>query len=194
MSGNTADGDGIDRVPLLRVGIIAHMGELGARLDRLVINAFSPDGNLTSEICNRIKVDLRFAPGAYARYDAAVLAHQLDQLAALTWTRYRREYLEIAELVLGELRHDGFANAAEAEFWTRQEQLTVAGASPSGAVSVRSRALVCWRFQIGAGALERLPEPAFVAEVRAAVADLLADHRSQLALLRDELYGSHLIG
>jgi hypothetical protein len=75
------------------------MGVLADGLDALVINAVSPDGNITAEVRDRERVDLWFAAGALRSYEPGRLAHELDQLAALIWVRHRRECLEIVEQV-----------------------------------------------------------------------------------------------
>jgi hypothetical protein len=155
----------------------------------LVIRAVSPDGNITAEVRDRDQVDLRFAAGAFRSYDAARLANQLDQLAALTWVRHRRECVEVVALMHGKPADPRDARAEDEVFRHGLEQLTLTGASADGIVSVRSRGLVRWQFQLHGDIPAAVPERAFTAAVRSAVDAVLADHRSQVVLLRDEVYG-----
>jgi hypothetical protein len=170
--------------------ILKSVDDLADRLSRIVVNATSPDRNITAQAGHGDQVDVRFRAGAFRAYNARQLEHQLRQLAALTWTKYRRDYVEITELVLGPLIDDPDTLGREdIQFWDRLEQLAVQGDSPSGVVGVRSRALTSWEFTIDDAAFARMREHLFLAELRAAVAATLADYRARVILLKNEIYG-----
>jgi hypothetical protein len=161
------------------------MGDLEDRLARIVVDASSPDGMISARASGQ-DVAVRFQAGAYRRYTESGLAHQLGQLATLTWTRYRREYLETVDAYFEDPVDDDTPEGQE--FQQRLEQLVVTGGSSDRSVSVRSRGLVHWDFMIAAGTVARLPEDEFVTQLTVAVTSLLADHRARVFALRDELF------
>lgn len=170
--------------------IVKPVHDLADRLSQLVVSATSPDGNITAQVRHGDQVDVRFRPGTFRGYKVRPLEYQLRQLAALTWTKYRREYLDVTELALGPLFDDPETMGREdIQLWDRLEQLAVHGVSPTGVVSVRSRALTSWEFTIDDAAFARIREPFLLAELRAAVAATLADYRARVILLKDEIYG-----
>jgi hypothetical protein len=170
--------------------IIRAVDDLAGKLSEIVVNATSPDGNITVQARHGDQVDVRFRPGTFRTYNGRQLEHQLRQLAALTWTKYRRDHLEVTELVLGPLIDDTeLRSRQDIEFWDRLEQLSLRSDSPAGAVGIRSRALASWEFTIDDSLLARMGEHDFLTELRAAVAATLADYRSRVILLKDEIYG-----
>jgi len=62
-------------------------------LDRIEVDSRSPDQNVSVTMRGRDRIEMRFAPGTYNRYDDSVLAGQLGALATSTWVEYRRRYL-----------------------------------------------------------------------------------------------------
>jgi hypothetical protein len=164
------------------------MGELVDRLERLAVEAWSPDGRMAATAEGRYQVRLRFVSGAYRKYDEVELGHQLAQLATVLWTRYRREYTEIVAAF-----HDDDDPATDEEprdriFRERLEQLDVSGTSAQGSIALRSRALVRWEVVVTEGTLRRLTEEQFLGELDSAIADILGDYQAQLITLTDELY------
>lgn len=165
------------------------MDRFADRLGQLAVTASSPDGGIGAEVRADDYVRVWFTAGAYRRYSASALSHQLGRLASLLWTNYRRAYLDALDTHLGGLRDDGDERPEERTFWERLEQLVARGASDNGEVQVTSRALVSWEFKIDEGLIRSLSEAEFVAALNAATSDLLADYRARLALLRDEVLG-----
>jgi hypothetical protein len=165
------------------------MGELVDRLERLAVEARSPNGVITATVRGRYQVALEFLPGAYARHTDGELAYQLGQLAAIVWVRYRREYAETVEAF-----HDSEDLLIEEEprdvaFQERLALLIVTGSSAQGWITVRSRALVRWDVSVGDGAVQTLTEDEFLGEADSVLADVLAGYQAQLIMLTDELYG-----
>jgi hypothetical protein len=118
---------------------------------------------------------------------ALAVARQLAQVAAVTWSRYRRRYSEIMTEFLDSavVEHD----EEDRRFDEQLQLLTVTGRSPGGWIELHSRALVHWQVTIAQGTLVALSEESFLTELRAALAELLADYRMQQLRLTDEIYG-----
>jgi hypothetical protein len=165
------------------------MGDIGDELVEVTVMASSPDGMIKAEARYGDRVDVSFVPGAYRRYHASALSHQLSRLAPVLWVRYRRAYLESLDAYLGGLHDDGDERPEDRTFWVRMEQVVARGVSQGRALTVHSRAMTGWDFDIADGALDTLSEAEFVAELRGAVLDLLIDYRAQVVLLTDEVYG-----
>jgi hypothetical protein len=164
------------------------MGELVDRLERLAVEAWSPDGRIAATARGRYQVQLRFVGGAYRGYADAELGHQLAQLATVLWTRYRREYTEIVAAF-----HDDDDPVIEDEprdlvFRERLEQLVVSGTSAQRWIRLRSRALVRWEVTAAEATVRTLTEEQFLGEVDSAVTDILGDYQAQLITLTDEIY------
>jgi hypothetical protein len=163
------------------------LGELARRLERIVVNAMSPDGCIHATVRGRLELGMSFAPRAYQQYTEGELAHQLGQVATLTWTRFRREYLDVEreflEWSVPQL------DARDRLFQERAEQLSVEGSSPDGSVTARSRALARWEFHIAAGRLRELTEREFTAVALATADDTVRVYRAGRARLLDESYG-----
>ncbi|MEV6926151.1 hypothetical protein AB0M46_16870 [Dactylosporangium sp. NPDC051485] len=168
------------------------MDRFAGRLAELGVTASSPDGGIGAEARADDYVRVWFVSGAFRRYAASTLSYQLARLAVALWAKFRREYLHALDAHLGGLRDDGYGRPEERIYWERFEQLVVRGASDRGEVRVQSRALVSWDFDIDEGVLRTLTEAEFLAALRAATSDLLADYRAQLTLLQDEVLGMGL--
>src|SRR4051812_730291 len=123
------------------------MGELAERLSLLIVEALSPDGDISANARGPGDVRIGFAPGAYRRYRAADLARQLEALATALWVRYRRRYLEIVSSWT-DRDEEPDATDEDRDFQRRIADLQVTGASVRGRVIVRSRALVSWYVEI----------------------------------------------
>jgi hypothetical protein len=162
------------------------MGELLDRLERLRVEARSPDGRIGAEAHGKYHVTVWFAANAYRAYTEWDLGHQLAQLASVVWTRYRRQYTEIMAAFLDE--PPPVLDSDDLRFQQRLEEMTVAGRSTSQWINVRSRALVRWEFAISGGAIHTLGEEEFLAELNSAVTDILRDYQSKLRLLTDDIY------
>jgi hypothetical protein len=162
------------------------MGELAGRLQRIAIEATSPDRLIRARVHGRLDLDLEFATRAYGSYPDAELARQLGQLATLTWTQYRREYLQVENTFLDWSAQE--KDARDRLFEERVEQLTVEVSSPGGRLNVRSRALVRWDFTLAPGVQRRLTEQRFVAEVLAVAGGTIRAYRAARARLLDEFY------
>ena len=150
-------------------------------LDRIVVNTRSPDRNIHVTFRGRHGIELRFAHGAYFRYDDASLAAQLGPLATTTWAEYRRAYFAALSEELGRaVRPEDRSDSSRLNEY-RQElaQLKLSGDSPGGWVQASSVGLVRWRFQLRPGARRGLSTEEFIAEVHGAVRAVFADYDSK---------------
>lgn len=168
------------------LGIGGQVGELAGRLQRIVVEATSPDGMIRGRVRGRLDLDLEFVRRAYGSYRDAELARQLGQLATSTWTRYRREYLDVENAFLDWSVQE--KDARDRLFEERAERLTVEVSSPGGSVAVRSRALVRWDFTLAPGVQRRLTEQQFVAEVLAVAGKTVRAYRTARVRLLDQFY------
>lgn len=164
------------------------MGELTDRLETLSVRASSPDGGIEGTVRGRLEVDIRFVYDAYRRYTERDLGHQLAQLGALLWTRYRREYIETATAVRAGDDPIIDDQPRDLVFRERMEALIVRGRSAEGWINMRSRALVHWDVDVGVGAVRQLGEDEFLLELSGAIADILRDWQGKLIVLTDEIY------
>ncbi len=162
------------------------MGELARRLRRIVVEATSPDGLIRARVRDRLELDLEFGRRVYGSYRQAELARQLGRLATLTWTRYRRECLNVENAFLDWSVQE--QDAHDRLFEERAERLTVAAQSPGGWVTVHSGALVRWDFTLVPDVQRRLTEQRFVAEVLGAAGGTVRAYRAERARLLDQFY------
>jgi hypothetical protein len=160
------------------------MGELADRLLDLAVTATSPDGQVSASVQRQGRaVEVSFRPAAYRRYREAQLAHQLNQLATLTFTRYRRQEDEVLAGALGPASADGIQHRRYRDRLAR----LVAKSSGDG-IRISSRGLVSWEVTLASGLLRRMPEPEFVTEMVGAVARLLDGYTAQALRLKDEIF------
>ncbi|BCY13195.1 hypothetical protein [Actinoplanes sp. L3-i22] len=168
------------------------MGEFADQLSVLSVRADSPDGRITGSVESPPRASVRFRDGAYRGYSDGELGHQLGQLAALLFARYRREYDEILaayrDLPAGSDAVQ-YTTPQEITFRERQAALTVHGRSTRGRLEVDTRALVRWEVRVAAGTVSTLSEAEFLTEAESVIVDVLRDWRSQTILLTHEIYG-----
>jgi hypothetical protein len=160
------------------------MGELADRLLGMVVTATSPDGQIGARVSGQGRtVEVSFRPGAYRRYREDALAHQLGQLATLTFTRYRRQEDELVAAAFG-----GTAHEAGRDGYQERLRHLVASAAGDG-IEITSRGLASWQVSIGTGLLRRLPEAEFVTALADAVGRLLNRYNAHVLRLKDEVFG-----
>jgi hypothetical protein len=164
------------------------VGELADRLSALSVEARSPDGRISALARGTDDITVRFTGDAYRRYTESDLARQLEQLAVLTWTRYRRAHNSIIESFVDQDGPVSGDNEQDRVFYERLEHLTVVGASTDRWVTLQSRALVRWDVTVVDGAVRALTEEQFLGELGSAVADLMGDYQAQLIFMTDEIY------
>jgi hypothetical protein len=162
------------------------MGELASRLERITVEATSPDGRIRAWVRGQLELDIEFGMRAYRSHDDAELSRQLGQLATLTWTRYHREYIEVENAFLDWSAQE--QDAHDRLFEEQAEQLTVVGSSPGGWVTVRSRALARWDVHLVPGVQQQLTEQQFVDEVVGAAGHTVRAYRAARARLLDQFY------
>jgi hypothetical protein len=164
------------------------MGEFADQLARVTVQAESPDGQIVGRVGGQMQVEIHFREGAYARFSERDLGHQLGQLAAVLWSRYRREYDEVTALY-----RDGepapYEEPEDVAFRERRAALKVRGRSSLGWIEASSRALVRWDVTVAEGTVRALTESEFLGQVDSAVADILRDWQHQVIVLTEQIYG-----
>ena len=159
-------------------------------LERIVVSATSPDRKISVTLSGGDQIDLRFEPRAYRTYSETTLAHQLEQLATLTWVAYRRDYFKavseaVGEVVRGDESQPGSRVAA---YKQAQAALDVWGRSAGGWVEAASQGLFRWQVWVAPETCRRLTEEQFRQEADSALRALLMDYDEKLAALRDEFF------
>jgi len=174
------------------------MGELADRLDALVVGTTSLDRQITAIVGRGgHRISVAFRTGAYCKYTETSLAHQLTQLATLTFIRYRREYDKTVEVFCPNVsRDDGIEYRPEIQqYRKRLDQIAVSATSPdTTSISLETRALLRTTVVISPGTLRRLPEEEFVTALIATATLLLALYRSEVNMLKDEIFGLGIPG
>ncbi|WP_436536413.1 hypothetical protein [Actinoplanes sp. HUAS TT8] len=167
------------------------MGEFADRLSVLSVRADSPDGQIAGSVGSPPQARVQFRDRSYRQYSDSELGHQLGQLAAVLFARYRREYDEILAAYrdlppgAGNTRYE---TAQESDFRDRQAALMVRGRSARGRLEVSTRGLVRWDVTVTDGTVSTLSESEFLAETESVVAEVLRGWRNQTALLTSEIY------
>lgn len=170
------------------------MSTIGQLLDKMVIRATSPDGNIRSTITNDVDVDVAFRPGSYAGYTRESLSHQLVRLAALTFTGLHKgrdeAYKNSQGLSDQEVAESGAPHwdANRRRYDEALSDIEAAGISRNQLIRIRSKGVLQWKVDIKPGALERLDESAFRAELHSAIAALLGDRSRKIIVLKSEYF------
>lgn len=167
------------------------MEDLASRLDGLEVRASSPNGRIHATVMDLGRsIGVSFDPDSYQYYGEPMLSHQLSQLAALAFVRFRRYQQEIMSLAFGEsITDDGIDFGPERRRYREQlAQLTVTACSPDERITVTSRALVHWTVSIAPGTVRAVPEQQFLSGLQVAAASIVRDYRVRSFVLRDEIY------
>ena len=157
----------------------------------MTVTVTSPDANLRARVRGRRLAGLEFRPGAYERYSATDLAHQLARTATLVFVNRDRAVAQLTgEAGLTRRKDPGDArNEAERRYLERVFALPVVGVGPDERVRFKANGMARWECRIERGVLRRLDEAEFVAETVGAVGDLLRRARHETLLLKDECFG-----
>jgi hypothetical protein len=81
-------------------------------------------------------------------------------------------------------------SARDREFWRRMQDVTAEAISPRGEIRLRCRATTGWEVDIAPGTLETLRESRFLNVLETAAHTLVANYRTRVVLLTDEVYGT----
>ncbi|ADD44552.1 hypothetical protein [Stackebrandtia nassauensis] len=166
------------------------MGEIADSLAGLTISVVSPDNQLAATVRRRREVTVHFRPGSYERYDARTLETQLSQLFTLVMSGYRQGYMSVMEA------HDMTVMADASDVDTeagrivrrRRDETVALGESAQGMVRAKTRGLSEWRFKIADGALSRLSEEQFTAEIHGAFMNVMADWSRRVRRIHWEVF------
>ncbi|BCY11933.1 hypothetical protein [Actinoplanes sp. L3-i22] len=163
------------------------MGELSARLDRVLVHASAPGGGVHGEIRGRGDVDIHFSSGFYGSVADSELERRLGQIAQLLWVEYLREQRAIrSELGIFEFVDDP---VRDTRFTCERDRITATGQSDDGRISVSTEGMRRWRVSVADGTVRLLSEHDFRAGLRTAVVCLIADQSRQIIELKGRVYG-----
>ena len=167
------------------------MAELADQLDRMVVEAASPDTKIRATSVGRANsLEFAFSPGAYTRYDEDVLAHQLARLLAIAYVQYVHTWRRLVNTAFGRSPNDdGDTSDLRGQRYQRGlEQIVATGTCDGEWLQVTTRCLVNWRFIIAPGSLVHRTEPEFVASMKAAISRVLDSYNAQVFRLKDDIY------
>lgn len=161
-------------------------------LNRMVIEATSPDGNVHARVSAGPEVELWFRPGAVDRYTEDRLEHQLSRLASATAAAYLRgqaeAYRRADDIDPAETDGSRSEDPRRRRFTEALNAVRGEGSSARGTVGVRTVGLVRWAVEIRPGTLRRLDEQLLLSELHSALAALLRDREMKITLLKAEIY------
>jgi hypothetical protein len=166
---------------------------LGQRFAGLDVETVSRDGLISARVQglgNSFTVAFR-REDAYRRYSSDVLGYQLAQLATLAFVRYQRAKQQIVDSELGAaaLHDDGAEFGPERRrYRERLAQITAAGVSGDGRVTVWTRGMVDWQVTIVPGTVARVAEREFLGALTGTVSRLVTRYRAQVVVVRDDIY------
>lgn len=166
------------------------MGVLSDRLDRMRVQASSPDGMVTGELRNRTQVYLFFTSGNYRDYDEATLEHQLVGLARRLWAGRMKEYYAAVSEAFGETvtKESPLVSPRDVAFHEARDELVAEGRSADGRIHIAVRGMRSWTVQIKDGTLRALAEEEFAARVREAASALISDQFAKVRALKLKIY------
>jgi hypothetical protein len=168
------------------------MGVLGDRLEAVVVDAASPDRQITASTRSRASsIDVTFRPGAYRRYRDATLAAQLGELMLRLFERLKEEQRKVIDSVVEmPLHDDGEEFGPERAEYRRAVAAVVAEAADDERfIRISVRSLARWHFLIADRTTKRLTELEFLDALRVAVSRVLHSYRAQRFRIKDQVYG-----
>ncbi|WP_027341568.1 hypothetical protein [Hamadaea tsunoensis] len=162
---------------------------LSDRLDRMVVTASTSDGALSAELYDRDQVRITFEQGSYRWLDERTLERHLVSLARVLWSRRMREFW----MIMGEVSDYAYTaeplpvTPAQQEFVERRENIVARGASADGRVQLSVRGMHEWKAVVRDGTLTEIGPDDFVAGVRTAAEQLIADQLAQITAVKNDL-------
>jgi hypothetical protein len=160
----------------------------------MIATATSADGNIRARMTGRDEVEVTFEPATFDQYDEDNLRRQLEQLCELLWVALDRERTEAYRRTLG-LSNDELAMALRHPKDDRRRRyeadlaaIEVEGVAPSGMLRIRATGPARWCLDMTAGAMYRLGEQRFVAELNSALRALLAEREVRVTMVKAEHY------
>lgn len=168
------------------------MGTMADRLADIHKSVTSPDGQLEAELRGDRPASLSFRGNTYRHYTERDLERQLARLALRVWTEYQRGYDDALAEATGRPveRTKETWDANRRRFREAQTATVSKGMSPGSWVYAENTGMVSWHFVIRDGALAKLDESEFVAEVLGAYHEMSLDYRGKIRQLRAEHYGN----
>lgn len=160
------------------------MATITDRLDAMSITATSPDSQIKAVVRHPGTLTLHFAPGTYAHYDEATLAHQLSQLATLCMAGYVRGYREATGRAT--TMADDRPDPKKREYRRELKELGNYGVSDGNNIKVRATGMMGWEVRIRPGTVARLSGEEFSAEAASALRKLVSQHRREVTKLKDK--------
>jgi hypothetical protein len=168
------------------------MGRLAERLAALTVSVRSPDGRIEARSMAENLAEVTFSPGAYERYTEPDLEHQLARTATLLYVGHDRAVQQAMEEA-GLRRATEPSRArddAQRRYLEAARRISVIGSGSRELVSFETAGMASWQCRIAAGALQRVPEWEFIAEVTEAARDVLQRNRLEKGMLKNEFFGT----
>jgi hypothetical protein len=169
------------------------MGVFADELRKMVIHATSPDSHIGARVTPPCRVEVRFARGAYARYDGPTLGSQLGRLATSLWVEYQRGCREALGRALGEPVRDGrLDDRRRREYQAELGRLVAEGESPDGRVRMECEGLSRWRVEVEPAVPREVGEEEFLRLVDAAGSAALWEYLQAVRDLKNEFFDLRL--
>ncbi|MGH8879036.1 MAG: hypothetical protein ACRD0P_17125 [Stackebrandtia sp.] len=167
------------------------MGIMADRLDAMVINVSSPDGQVHGELRDRDAITVSFQDNSYRHYTERGMEHQLSRLAVLLWTGYQRGYDAALTEATGQpvTRSTETWDANRRRFRDEQAKTVAKGMSKEGYIYVETTGMLSWQIVIRDGTLKKLDETQFAEELIGAYHAMSAEYRAKLSRLRAKHFG-----
>jgi hypothetical protein len=167
------------------------VGHYRERMHSLDLTASTPDGRVTGRLRGYCDVSLAFAPGAYDSLSTVELQGRTRTvLRLLMAAREEARRRALAEATNEPARPPQRPSHALAEeYAARVARLSAVGRSPDGLVEVGASGMSDFVVLVAPGARAHLDEQAYAARVTSAVHALVAEHRSLVQELKEEVYG-----
>ena len=167
------------------------MGIMADRLDAMVINVSSPDGQVHGELRDRDAISVSFEGESYSEYTERDLERQLARLALLLWTGYQRGYDAALSEATGQpvTRSRESWDANRRRFRDAQAETVAKGMSKEGYIYVETTGMLSWQVVIRDGTLKELEETQFCEELIGAYHVMSAEYRAKMSQLRAKHFG-----
>lgn len=173
----------------------ADVNTMADRLAELRVTASSPDGRFGMVHDERTGLELRFHDGGYRDYTERGLEPQLSRTLGRLRAAYWREFDAALAAALGGPfeRVTVEADSQRRRFQTERDATVAKGMSTEGYVYVRHTCGSDWHAVVRDGALARLDEQRFGAEVASAYRASWLDFDEKSAVLRAKHFDTRVV-
>lgn len=159
-------------------------------IDRLHASATTPDGAVSASITDRVRVEVRLAPGYYEQASATDLERQLSRLGKLLFAARMKEYYKVRSADFGQLvtREPSPLGRQDEEYVERRSRLVAQGEAAGGRVRISVVGMEQWSIQIGQDVPRTMSEEALCDAVSEAATLLVTQQFAEIRTLKREVY------